>query len=319
MCEKVADNLAALRPSGSIPLDLQSQCLDGVGRPAYSEHGWPGGLTADGRRAITLREEPEIAPSRSQARSVTVVCAAAIAVALGAGLRGILAQEGRAEIPPTGTVYYVDFENGQDDGDGQTRESAFKHCPGDAEATGRAAGVELAAGDKVIFKGGVDYRGTVTVQWSGTEGNPIVYDGNTDGTFGTGRAVIQGGEPVTGWRKVASAEDVQGNPHWQELYATYLDERYSFLNFSLYEGDTYLNPAQDPKVFDPFFHDRLASYRQTDTADQGSVTDPEYFTSPDADYYDGAYIGIHVQPNFIVFQQVTGYVPAEHTVRYRPH
>ncbi len=218
-----------------------------------------------------------------------------------------------------GTVYYVDFQSGQDENDGRTPDSAFKHCPGDAEATGRAESAALLPGDKVVFKGGVDYRGTVTVQWSGIEGNPIVYDGNTDGTFGEGKAIIQGGEPVTGWQKIASAEEVEGNPHWQELYYTYLDETYSFFNFSLYEGDTYLNAAQDPKPEDPFFHDRITSYRRTSTADQESLTDPDYFTSPDPDYYAGAYLAVHIQPNYIAYQQITGYSPAEHKVTFKPH
>jgi hypothetical protein len=243
----------------------------------------------------------------------------ALAIGTGIGLPSILAQEGRAEMPATGTVYYVDFEGGRDDGDGRAPGSAFKHCPGDAEAEAHAAGVELKPGAKVVFKGGVDYRGSVTVRWSGAEGNPIVYDGNTDGTFGTGRAVIQGGEPVTGWQKVASTEEVQGNPHWQELYYTYLDDRYSFFNFSLYEGDTYLNAAQDPKPEDPFFHDRIESYRQTTTADGGSLTDPDYFTSPDPNYYNGAYLGVHIQPNYIAYQRITGYSPAEHKVTFTPH
>ncbi|MCK4282933.1 MAG: right-handed parallel beta-helix repeat-containing protein [Candidatus Brocadiae bacterium] len=249
--------------------------------------------------------------------------ACAIIVAVGAsagiGLQGIPAQEGLAKMPATGTVHYVDFEGGRDDNDGLTRDSAFKHCPGDTEAAGRAGIVELSPGDKVIFKGGVHYRSTVTVARSGTEGRPIVYDGNTDGTFGDGKAIIQGGEPVTGWKKVASAKDVEGNPNWGKLYYTYLDGHHTFFNFSLYEGDTYLNAAQDPKPEDPFFHDRVGSYRNTRTADGSSLTDPDHFTSPDPEYYGGAYLALHIQPNMICYQAITGYVPAEHKVSFRPH
>lgn len=218
-----------------------------------------------------------------------------------------------------GTVYYVDFAAGRDDNDGLTPQSAFKHCPGDTDAAGHAGSVRLSPGDKVVFKGGVDYRSTVTVAWSGEEARPIVYDGNTAGTFGEGRAVIQGGEPVTGWMRVASASEVEGNPEWRNLYCAYLDGNPTFFNFSLYEGDTYLNAAQDPKPDDPFFHDRLGSYRVTTTADGGSLTDPDYFTSPDPEYYSGAYLAVHVQPNFICYQPITGYLPAEHKVTFNPH
>ena len=199
------------------------------------------------------------------------------------------------------------------------RASAFKHCPGDVEAGGNAKGVKLAAGDKVVFKGGVDYRGTVTVAWSGEEGKPIIYDGNTDGKFGEGKAIIQGGEPVSGWTKVASADEVEQNPHWQNLYFTYLDGSRTFFNFSLYEGDNYLAAAQDPKIKDSYFYDRVGSYRLATAANGKSLTDPEYFTSQDPKEYAGAYLALHVEPNYICCQSITGYVPAEHKVTYKPH
>jgi hypothetical protein len=44
----------------------------------------------------------------------------------------------------------------------------------------------------VEFKGGVAYNGTILLKWSGSPGKPITYDGNSGGTFGTGRAVIDG-------------------------------------------------------------------------------------------------------------------------------
>lgn len=260
-------------------------------------------------------------PFWTKAKSLPIACALVVAVCTGAGigLQGILAREGLTTMSPTGTVYYVDFDGGRDDSDGLTPHSAFKHCPGDTGATARAGSVKLLPGDRVLFKGGVHYPSTVTVAWSGAEGQPIVYDGNTDGTFGQGKAIIQGGEPVTGWQKVASAEEVEGNPNWRSLYYAYLDGDRTFLNFSLYEGDTYLSAAQDPKPEDPFFYDRLVSYRRAETADNGSLTDPDYFTSPDPEYYDGAYLAVHIQPNYVLCQQITGYIPAEHKVTFKAH
>ncbi len=271
--------------------------------------------------AAPLTEEPIIVRFRTTLKPMPMACAMIVALVAGAaiGLQGILAQEGSAKMPPTGTVYYVDFDGGRDDNDGRTGDSAFKYCPGDTEAVGRAGSVELSPGDKVVFRGGVHYRSTVTVALSGAEGRPIVYDGNTDGTFGEGRAIIEGGEPVTGWQKVASANEVEGNPNWERLYCVYLDGDRTFFNFSLYEGDTYLNAAQEPKPRDPFFHDRVGSYRNATIADGASLTDPDYFTSPDPDYYEGAYMALHVQPNLICYQRITGYVPAEHKVTFMPH
>jgi hypothetical protein len=42
----------------------------------------------------------------------------------------------------------------------------------------------------VIFKGGVAYTGMVGITKSGSQGNPITYDGNSTGTFGTGMALM---------------------------------------------------------------------------------------------------------------------------------
>jgi hypothetical protein len=178
--------------------------------------------------------------------SAAGVVAAAVVCASDAAFRSAEGQEPPGGASSAGATYYVDFETGKDQNDGRSPSTALKHCPGDTEATAIAKGIKLDAGDKVVLKGGVDYRGTVTVAWSGKEGQPIVYDGNSAGAFGRGKAIIQGGEPVSGWTKVASADEVEQNSHWKDLYYTYLPDGRTFFNFGLYEGDEYLAAAQDP-------------------------------------------------------------------------
>ena len=75
--------------------------------------------------------------------------------------------------PAFGREYYVDFDGGSDQAVGTSPGAAFKHCPGDAEATGRAQAATLQPGDTVIFKGGVHYRSTVTIPFSGAPGRPL--------------------------------------------------------------------------------------------------------------------------------------------------
>ena len=91
-------------------------------------------------------------------------------------------------------TYYVDFQGGSDAASGTSPRAALKHCPGDEAAEGTAAGTTLAPGDTVLFKGGVHYRGHLTMRWSGAKGKPITYDGNTAGTFGRGPAIIGGAD-----------------------------------------------------------------------------------------------------------------------------
>src|SRR5690606_647449 len=83
-----------------------------------------------------------------------------------------------------GATYYIDFAGGDNAADGGSPEAAWKHAPGDGNATDKPAEFIPEAGDTLFFKGGVAYRGTIRVQASGAPGKPIRYDGNSDNTFG---------------------------------------------------------------------------------------------------------------------------------------
>jgi hypothetical protein len=89
-------------------------------------------------------------------------------------------------------TYYVDFSNGLNSNNGNSTASAWKNCPGDSLATGVSAGTQIKAGDIILFKGGVVYKGQITVRWSGSASAQITYDGNSAGTWGTGKALIDG-------------------------------------------------------------------------------------------------------------------------------
>jgi hypothetical protein len=91
-----------------------------------------------------------------------------------------------------GATYYVDFSGGLNTNTGSSQTSAWKNCPGDSTATGVSAQTSLAAGDSVIFRGGVVYKGQTKIKWSGTAAASIVYDGNSAGTWGSGKALIDG-------------------------------------------------------------------------------------------------------------------------------
>jgi hypothetical protein len=94
-------------------------------------------------------------------------------------------------------TYYVDYLSGNDSNAGTSSSIPFKHCPGDSTAVNNASITVLSGGDVVIFKGGVEYivgdSGSscyIALSWSGSDGNPITYDGNSIGTWGTGKAII---------------------------------------------------------------------------------------------------------------------------------
>jgi hypothetical protein len=98
----------------------------------------------------------------------------------------ILAQQIQA------ATYYVDFNTGSDANNGTTTGTPWKRAPGDTNASGNAASATLSAGDRVRFKGGVEYFGWLSLNWSGSSGNHITYIGNAAGDWGTGSAFISG-------------------------------------------------------------------------------------------------------------------------------
>jgi parallel beta-helix repeat protein len=90
-------------------------------------------------------------------------------------------------------TYYVDFLNGLNTNTGRSHTNAWRTCPGDAAATLAPLQTALAAGDSVVFRGGIVYKGEMGVRWSGTGAlAQIIYDGNSSGKWGIGKAIIDG-------------------------------------------------------------------------------------------------------------------------------
>lgn len=161
-------------------------------------------------------------------------------------------------------TYYVDYDGGADTHLGTSAETPFKHSPGDPAAGDAAKAVELAPGDTVILKGGVVYYGTINVTRSGQAGQRITFDGNSAGTFGRGRAVIDGSTAVTGWRRCASIEDARGNPRWKEIFYADIPKPRSWRTLNLCDSEKPLPVAQDPNPSDPFFQEKISDFHKVD-------------------------------------------------------
>ena len=97
------------------------------------------------------------------------------------------------------SVRFIDYENGSDAHDGASPQRPWKHHPWDAAATANAA---AATGiDTYVFKGGVIYRGQLTVKEQGRPGRPIRL--TRDPAWGDGPAILAGSQAVTGWSRGA--------------------------------------------------------------------------------------------------------------------
>jgi hypothetical protein len=239
------------------------------------------------------------------------------------------------------TTYYVDFTDGDNTADGLTPERAWKHAPGDPNASGYPAEVALAPGDRAVFKGGVAYHGSIVLAASGEAGDPITLDGNSEGTFGEGRAILDGARLIQGWQRIQSAEEVGGNPHWQDIFyadiardiesnvtqdrfvahrQTPPDRQAPWQKVILCDGDRGLLPiAQSPKPADPFYPDLPDDFYQTPQRievreDEGFsiLADEGHLISDDPDHYKEMFIGVHGGNNHVYFARVKDYEPKAH-------
>jgi parallel beta-helix repeat protein len=215
-----------------------------------------------------------------------------------------------------GLTYHIDFQGGSDARDGLSPQEAWKHCPGDPAAEGKAKAAALQPGDTVLFKGGVTYRGNVSINVSGAEGRPIVFDGNSAGRYGEGRAIIDGSEVVAGWQPCTSAQECGGNPNWKSICWAWLDAPIEPLSSNLYEGDKMCWVAQDPNPKDPFYQDRPEGHRKIRQATASTITDPQFLTQPEANAWEGAWMVVYASPNYPYFVKVTAYDPAAHELTH---
>ena len=101
-------------------------------------------------------------------------------------------------LPCLAATYYIDYIGGSDSANGTTTGTPWKHAPGDCSSGN--CNITPAAGDKIIFKGGVTYVGGIAIKGSGnadTVAGRVTYDGDS-GTYvsrwgsGTNKAKIDG-------------------------------------------------------------------------------------------------------------------------------
>ncbi len=210
-------------------------------------------------------------------------------------------------------TYYVNYESGNDSNDGLSQLTAWKHCPGDANAANAPKNISIAPGCTILFKGGVVYRGSITIKSSGSEAAPITYKG--DG-WGAEKAIIDGSEPLTGWRKCASQSE--GGANWQNCYINYVAAGLSAFNSRLAEKGEFLWLSQEPDQPDPFFFDATDGFNTVPQAQQDSVflIDPLVFNQADAAYWQGSYLLLWVLPNVVQMRAIKEYIPSQNKVTF---
>ncbi len=78
------------------------------------------------------------------------------------------------EYKPIGAVRYIDFDSGKDTNDGLSKQTPWKHHPWDPDVRDNAAACK--GPHTYVFKQGVEYRGEMNANESGTIDAPIILD-----------------------------------------------------------------------------------------------------------------------------------------------
>ncbi|MEI8013183.1 MAG: hypothetical protein WCI27_12035, partial [Candidatus Omnitrophota bacterium] len=228
-------------------------------------------------------------------------------------------------------TYYVDFDHGNDANNGQSAALAWQHAPGDPAAQGGPAmflqygSKTLVPGDIIKFKGGVVYRGQVKPVYTScvkdAEGQgPVTYLGQSD--YGTGKAVLDGTIPITGWQRCQSAEECGGNPHYARIWYALADSRTKTLkplSVAMFQNDEPLFIAQSPNLPDPAVIDDIVHYftipqqNVISNLDQNpnytSIIDPR-LEAMGGEKLIGSYVVFWEGNNVVKYLKVLNYTPS---------
>jgi len=174
----------------------------------------------------------------------------------------------------------------------------------------QAAIEQAKPGDTVVVKPG-NYPEIVTIKTSGEPGKPITLKAAKPGT-----ALIDGTGPVTGWQKVAKAEDVANAPNWNQLYFVEIPADRNYGNLGLQEDDQHASFAQYPVPADPFYYDDPAGFKPVDpkTHTGMTITDPEIFNQKDPNNWDGA--AVIIMTTQLNHRFVRAFEPEHHRILY---
>ncbi len=165
---------------------------------------------------------------------------------------GILAQ-----VSSGAHTYYVDFANGSDDATGTSQNAAWKHAPGDSQATGAPAKAVLVPGDTVLLRAGVTYRGSIQIKFSGALGQPITYSGQG---WGVGRATISGRDVVEAPPQPCISSPICSKmPNPDQFIVIDLSIPVTTYSQIALDGNI-LQLSQTPKPAEPFWFDDTSNY-----------------------------------------------------------
>lgn len=196
---------------------------------------------------------------------------------------------------------WVDYQNGSDTNDGLTKATAWKHAPGDPEATGAPAAYTPVPGDQIVFAAGSRYYGSITARFVGNASIPVVLTSESE----TNRATIDGTSQTASAQKCPSQAACAGIAAWREASIAKFDEALGD-DARVFAGGQMLTPAQWPDPSDLFYAGEVSEMANIDGAAiaAGAINLPANIAAQ-IPVATGLRVALWVQPNVIEERPVT--------------
>ena len=217
------------------------------------------------------------------------------------------------------SVRYIDYEGGDDDAAGTSKDSAWKHHPWDENAEGKAAA--CAGAHTYVFKRGVVYRGSLTGSVAGKPDDPVRLTSDPD--WGEGEAALVGSAQPGRWQRAGASDVPEGMPEPGEVWYAELPEDWTPRKLWQLDGDEIveLKLARTPNWEITDWDDIKSQWWQWEKGSRqrrgGTGIDTEHLTeSPD--YYEDAMVytewGIVMSTPVAI--PVTGFDPDKHALSF---
>lgn len=209
-----------------------------------------------------------------------------------------LDREGKRAVEVTqANTYFIDPAAGDNANDGLSPERPWKSYP-----------VTALPGTRLVQKGGTRLRTTLRVPGGGLPEAPVIIDGNSDGRWGKGPAIIDGGRVLEGWQRRADG-----------LYGAPWPKGEKAPDLSLYQDDVHMGCAQLPTPGDLFRPKGVGGFARATDMTRTTLAAKDWFEAQfraPATLAQGAVVRVWGQSNAVWTFPILAYDPEEGRITF---
>jgi len=220
-------------------------------------------------------------------------------------------------------IYYVDFDNGSDNAPGTSQNAAWKHAPGDPQATDMPSRASLMPGDTIMFRAGIVYRGTIQARSSIDPSRPLTYTGQG---WGNGRAILSGRDAFNVTPQACKSLPACAKlPNADQLIVIDLPVPVTSTSQIVLDGHI-LQLTESPPPAEPFWFDNVDGYTKAPPEDLVALGDGKTWQIQsdfinqklDGDEIEDLFLFIQGYPNLVSTGPAVAYNQRTSTIQFQP-